>query len=85
MVELAVLSQALRQEQWDWKVILGMGVVWVVGLVLVTSLATSLKSTILLWQRGDAKTPPIAPYNIPVAGNLVQFAFNTHNFLSSLM
>lgn len=68
--------------EWDFRAKLALGIV---APFVLTQLITSIRSLLALWQNGDAKTPAIAPYATPFAGNLFAFAFDTRKFLDNIV
>ncbi len=66
---------------WDWRLT-------VLGPFLLTFVVTRLLTSIQSYQAqrvvGKEKKPPIVQYAVPVVGNLLDFAFNTKEFLGNL-
>jgi hypothetical protein len=66
---------------WDWRLTV---VVSLLSVFVATRILTSIRSSLAFRATGVEKRPPIVPYSMPVIGNMLDFAFNTMQFLSSL-
>lgn len=77
-----ILAGGVSLAQLDWRYT-------VVFLALfpfvLTYIITSIRATVAANQKGDAKSPPIVPYAVPLVGNLWSFAFDTEYALRKAM
>jgi hypothetical protein len=77
-----LIDRGTAAAQWDWRLTV---VIAILSVFASTQLITSVRSTLAVWQTGEVKTPAIAPYAVPFAGNLFSFAFDTKRYFDRLL
>jgi hypothetical protein len=72
-----------------WQHVIKLWEPWLVAAVTVAvTLVVTYLSTTIKWRRAGSSQlsePPPAPYWIPLLGNTVAFAYNTEQYLQSLL
>lgn len=51
---------------------------------VITRFITTWESWAALKQTGNAKTPPVVPYSIPIIGNMLEFGSSPMEFLGRM-